>query len=180
MATATIFISSVQKELAEERRAVKNFIEGDPLLRRFFRIFLFEDLSASDRRADEVYLDEVDRCAVYVGIFGNEYGFEDAEGVSPTEREFDRATLRGNTRLIYVKGEDDRARHPKMGNLVRKAGAQLIRRRFGNIPELTPGYMPASWSTSIAKAPSGCGLLTHPPVRMPLSPTFRKSRFNGS
>lgn len=139
MATATIFISSVQKELAEERRAVKNFIEGDPLLRRYFRVFLFEDLPASDRRADEVYLDEVDRCAVYVGIFGNEYGFEDPEGVSPTEREFDRATRSAKPRLIFVKGEDDRDRYPKMINLVRKAGAQLIRRRFGNIPELTTG-----------------------------------------
>lgn len=29
-----IFISSVQKELAEERRAVKTFIENDSLLRR--------------------------------------------------------------------------------------------------------------------------------------------------
>ncbi len=139
MTTTTIFISSVQKELAEERRAVKDFIEGDPLLRRYFRIFLFEDLPASDRRADEVYLDEVDRCAVYVGIFGNEYGFEDAEGMSPTEREFDRATERGKPRLIFVKGEIDKARHPKMRNLVRQAGAQLIRRRFGNIPELTAG-----------------------------------------
>jgi hypothetical protein len=139
MTTATIFISSVQKELAEERQAVKNFIEGDPLLRRYFRVFLFEDLPACDRRAEEVYLDEVDRCAAYVGIFGNEYGFEDAEGLSPTEREFDRATLHGKPRLIFVKGEDDRARHPKMGNMVRKAGAQLIRQRFGNIPELTAG-----------------------------------------
>jgi predicted HTH transcriptional regulator len=139
MATASIFISSVQKELAEERRAVKNFIEGDPLLRRYFRIFLFEDLPACDRRADEVYLDEVDRCAVYVGIFGNEYGFEDVEGVSPTEREFDRATLRGKPRLIFVKSADDSTRHPKMGSLVHKAGAQLIRRRFGSIPELTTG-----------------------------------------
>ena len=104
---STIFISSVQKELAEERRAVKAFVEGDPLLRRFFTVFLFEDLPASDRRADEVYLDEVDRCAVYVGLFGNEYGFEDAEGVSPTEREFDRATRQGKPRLIFVKGADD-------------------------------------------------------------------------
>ncbi|MEW6657986.1 MAG: ATP-binding protein [Thermodesulfobacteriota bacterium] len=139
MATAKIFISSVQKELAAERWAVKNFVEGDPLLRRYFGVFLFEDLPASDRRADEVYLDEVDLCAVYVGIFGNEYGFEDAEEVSPTEREFDRATLRGKPRLIFVKGEDDKARHPKMSNLVRKAGEQLIRRRFANIPELTAG-----------------------------------------
>ena len=30
-----IFVSSVQKELAEERRAAKAFIDNDPLLRRF-------------------------------------------------------------------------------------------------------------------------------------------------
>jgi hypothetical protein len=52
VAIALIFISSVQKELAEERRAVKAFVEGDPLLRRYFTVFLFEDLPASDRRAD--------------------------------------------------------------------------------------------------------------------------------
>ena len=137
MATAAIFISSVQKELAEERRALKAFIEGDPLLRRYFTAFLFEDLPASDRRADEVYLDEVDHCTVYVGLFGNEYGFEDKEGVSPTEREFDRATAGGKPRLIFVKGADDKGRHPKMRALIRKAGDQLIRRRFGSGPELT-------------------------------------------
>ena len=56
-----IFISSVQKELAEERRAIRDFVRGDALLRRFFDVFLFEDLPASDRRADDVYLDEVGR-----------------------------------------------------------------------------------------------------------------------
>ena len=137
MATAVIFISSVQKELAEERRTIKAFVEGDPLLRRYFTVFVFEDLPASDRRADEVYLDEVDRCAVYVGLFGNEYGFEDKEGLSPTEREFDRATAGGKPRLIFVKGADDKGRHPKMRALIRKAGDQLIRRRFGSGPDLT-------------------------------------------
>jgi predicted HTH transcriptional regulator len=135
--TASIFVSSVQKELAEERRAVKAFVEGDALLRRFFTVFLFEDLPAADARADVVYLDEVDRAALYVGLFGKEYGFEDAAGVSPTEREFDRATDRGKPRLIFVKGADDPARHPKMAALVRKAGEQLIRRRFRDTPELT-------------------------------------------
>ena len=137
MIAQPIFISSVQKELAEERRAVKAFVEGDPLLRRFFTVFLFEDLPARDRRADEVYLAEVDRCALYVGLFGQRYGFEDAEGVSPTEREFDRATTQGKARLIFVKGADDKGRHSKMQALIRKAGAQLIRRRFGSMPELT-------------------------------------------
>jgi len=137
VATASIFISSVQKELAEERRAVKAFVEGDALLRRYFTVFLFEDLPAADRRADEVYLDEVDRCAIYVGLLGYDYGYGDKSGVSPTEREFDRATLRAKPRLVFVKGVDDKVRHPKMRNLVRKAGDQLIRRRIGSIPDLT-------------------------------------------
>ncbi|MDP2211557.1 MAG: ATP-binding protein [Candidatus Aquicultor sp.] len=90
-----IFISSAQKEFAEERRELKAYLYGDPLLRRFFEVFLFEDLPASDRRADSVYLDEVDCCDIYVGLFGQDYGYEDAEGISPTEREFDRATAAG-------------------------------------------------------------------------------------
>ncbi len=135
-ANSGIFISSVQKELAEDRRAVKTFIENDPLLRRFFTVFLFEDLPASDRRADAVYLTEVDRSAIYVGLFGNDYGFEDTEGLSPTEREFDRATDQRKLRLIFVKGKDDQQRHSKMKTLIHKAGVQLIRRRYNDIAEL--------------------------------------------
>src|SRR6185369_1622131 len=102
-----IFISSVQKELAAERRAIRDYLHGDPLLRRFFEVFLFEDLPAADRRVDDVYLGEVDRCSLYVGLLGNDYGSEDAAGVSPTEREFDRATQAGKPRLIFVKGGDE-------------------------------------------------------------------------
>lgn len=131
-----IFISSVQKELAEERRAIREYVRGDALLGRFFDVFLFEDLPASDRRADDVYLDEVRRSVIYVGIFGNEYGSPDASGLSPTEREFDQATALGKTRLIFVKGADDTNRHPSMRALVAKAGVQLIRRRFTTIMEL--------------------------------------------
>ncbi len=49
-----VFVSSVQKELAQERQALKRFIHADPLLSRFFEVFLFEDLPATDLRADEV------------------------------------------------------------------------------------------------------------------------------
>ena len=135
-ANSGIFISSVQKELAEDRRAVKTVIENDPLLRRFFTVFLFEDLPASDRRADAVYLTEVDHSAIYVGLFGNDYGFEDTEGLSPTEREFDRATDQRKLRLIFVKSKDDQQRHSKMKTLIHKAGVQLIRRRYNDIAEL--------------------------------------------
>lgn len=131
-----IFVSSVQKELAAERRAVKARVLGDPVLRRFFDVFLFEDLPASGRRADEVFLAEVDRCDVYVGLFGESYGFEDAAGVSPTEREFERATASGKERLVFVRGAGDSGRHPKMLALIRKAGDQLVRRRFATVAEL--------------------------------------------
>ena len=79
----TLFVSSVQNELSAERRAIKSFLQNDPLLRRFFDVFLFEDLPASDRRADDVYLGEVENCDLYVGLFGNEYGSEDARGIFP-------------------------------------------------------------------------------------------------
>lgn len=132
-----IFISSVQKELQQERRALKEFVQGDALLRRYFDVFLFEDLPASDRKADDVYLEEVEHCDVYVGLLGNEYGSEDAKGFSPAEREFDLATARGRVRLVFVKSKKDTNRHPKMRALIAKAGGQLIRKRFNSIPELT-------------------------------------------
>ncbi|HED00250.1 MAG TPA: DUF4062 domain-containing protein [Proteobacteria bacterium] len=131
-----IFISSVQKELQAERRAIKEFVQNDPLLRRFFDVFLFEDLPASDRKADDVYLKEVEECDAYVGLFGNEYGSEDAKSISPTEREFDLATAHGKVRLVFVKGKEDAGRHPKMRALIAKVGRQLIRKRFGSISEL--------------------------------------------
>lgn len=132
-----IFVSSVQKELADQRREIDSFIKGDALLRQFFKVFLFEDLPASDHRVDEVYLAQVNQCDVYVGLFGNDYGHQDADGISPTEREFTRATEAGKTRLIFVTGADDAARHPKMQQLIGKASNQIIRRRFNGTAELT-------------------------------------------
>jgi len=66
-----IFISSVQKEFAQIRRDLKAFLLGDAVLRRFVsEVFLFEEMPAKDRRADQVYLEEVERCDIYLGIFG--------------------------------------------------------------------------------------------------------------
>ncbi|QKE39158.1 DUF4062 domain-containing protein [Ferrovum myxofaciens] len=131
-----IFISSVQKEFSAERISLRDWLRNDALMHRFFEPFLFEDVPAADRRADEVYLDEVAGCDIYVGLFGDEYGYEDAEGVSPTEREFALATARNKTRLIFVKGADDEVKHPKMQALIRQVSPQLIRRRFGDSEEL--------------------------------------------
>ena len=125
-----IFISSVQKEFAQQRQDLKAFLLGDAVLRRFVAdVFLFENLPAKDNRADRVYLAEVERCDIYLGLFGYEYGVEDGAGVSPTEREFDHASKHAKTRLIYVWGTDEKKRAPKMKQLIGKASAVLVRRR---------------------------------------------------
>ena len=132
-----VFISSVQKELAEERRAVKDFVLNDPLLRRFVDdVFLFEDIPASDRQPDNIYLAEVEQRDIYLALFGNEYGWKNDDGKSPTELEFDHATKTGRERLVFVKGDDDKERDAEMTKLIRKAGSQLTRRRFADTPAL--------------------------------------------
>ncbi len=131
-----IFISSVQKEFAEERASLRDYLRGDPLFRKFCDVFLFEDVPAQDRRADELYLDEVEHCDIYLGLFGNEYGYEDPKGISPTEREFDLAGELSKPRFIFVRSSPVEG-HPKMAALIARAGNQLIRRRFASLPELT-------------------------------------------
>jgi len=136
MMTIGIFVSSVQKELNEERAAIRDYIKTDPLLRIYFDSFLFEDLPALDRNPDKLYLDEIDRCSIYLGIFGNEYGSENKQGFSPTELEFERATEKSKYRLIFVKGKDDSKRHQKMQSLISRATPHVVRRRFTTIDDL--------------------------------------------
>jgi predicted HTH transcriptional regulator len=133
-----IFISSVQKEFAAERAALADYLRTDPLLRRFFEPFLFEELPALDQQTSTAYLAQVASSDIYLGLFGDSYGFEDAQGVSPTEHEFNRATEAHKTRLIYVKGETDQAKHPKMRALIQHASNQVVRRRFQNSANLHP------------------------------------------
>jgi predicted HTH transcriptional regulator len=133
-----IFISSVQKEFQQARMDLKAFLKGDAVLHRFISdVFLFEELPAKDRRADQVYLEEVKRCDIYVGIFGYEYGNEDQEGISPTEHEYDYASKHHKPRFIYVWGSDEKKRASKMRQLINKASSELIRRRIENFSALT-------------------------------------------
>ena len=101
MTPLRIFISSVQSEFAQERKALRDYLREDALLRRFFDVFLFEDAPASDQRPDELYLDEVERCDLYVGLFGCNYGNEDHEGLSPTERE-PASSIKSYRRRLFV------------------------------------------------------------------------------
>ncbi len=99
-----IFISSVQQEFKEDCLELCRWLKNAPLMRRFFDPFLFEGLPAHDRRAEQVYLEQVRAYDIYIGLFGYDYGFENAEGVSPTEEEYNLASEEHKTRLIFIKG----------------------------------------------------------------------------
>ena len=61
------------------------YLQNDALFRRFFDVFIFEALPAQDRNAHDVYIDEVKKCDIYLGLLGKEYGFEFEDGTSPTQ-----------------------------------------------------------------------------------------------
>ncbi len=130
-----VFISSVQREFAKERRLLCNYIRNDSLLGRFFEPFIFEDMPASEVSAQKAYLTQAAECHVYIGIFGTQYGYEDAEGVSPTEREYDTATAHFAHRLTYIM-DTDKARHPKEQAFINKVEQNVIRRAFTTYEEL--------------------------------------------
>jgi hypothetical protein len=64
MNTIRIFISSVQSEFVEERKALFDYLKTDVLLAQYFEPFLFEKLQAIDRTANEMYLEEVANCDI--------------------------------------------------------------------------------------------------------------------
>ena len=129
-----LFISSVQREFAEERRLLAEWLRADAILGQFFSPFLFENVPACDASPQGVYLDEVAGCDVYLLLAGAEYGFEDAEGVSPTEREYDRATALHKPRLAFVKRTPERA--AKETAFLRKVERAHVRRSFASFEEL--------------------------------------------
>lgn len=80
-----IFIRSVQSEFAEERVMLCHYIRTDVLLGKFFEPFIFEEVPANKYPTNHIYLKEVELCDIYLGLYGNLYGYEDEEGISPTE-----------------------------------------------------------------------------------------------
>ena len=136
-----IFISSVQREFAEERRKLAEYIRKDVLLAKFFDVFLFEESPACDRSAQELYLDEVEKSDVYLGLFGAQFGYEVTRGVSATECEYDLATKLKKPRLAFVFEADTRERNEQ--RFIRKVEREVTRRAFKKFDELQLGVYAA-------------------------------------
>ena len=131
-----IFISSVQSEFAKERQMLYDFILTDALLGKFFEPFIFEKLPATDIDITSAYLKELKQSNIYLGIFGKNYGFENTEGISPTEIEFQTAGSWHKTRLIFISHHNSIERHPKQLRLIEKAEGVVVRKLFNNPVDL--------------------------------------------
>ena len=131
-----LFISSVQKEFAKERAALFDYVSRDFLFGQFFEPFMFERQPAHDSNVQQVFLKEATDCDIYLGLFGNEYGHEDAEGVSPTEREYDAASANHRYRLIFIHEGVTGTRHPKEQKLIAKIESEVVRKAFRTINAL--------------------------------------------
>ena len=123
-----IFISSVQKEFAEERKLLAEYVRKDAILGKFFDVFVFEEVPAQERSASDVYLSEVDDCDIYLGILGAEYGTMDKKGVSATEREYERAERKRKERICFIR--DGVEREPKETAFVARVNAERTRKSF--------------------------------------------------
>ncbi|MCD4727045.1 MAG: DUF4062 domain-containing protein [Pirellulales bacterium] len=134
-----IFVGGVQKELKAERLAVQEMVEGDALLKDYFRVFLFEKVPAGGRSSKIVYLKEVRACNVYIVIFGEEYGKVSKNKISATEEEFIEAKKRFKYVLVYIKGKSDSTKDKRVKKIIAEikdedSGYKYY--RFGNIQKL--------------------------------------------
>lgn len=131
-----IFVSSVQKEFEQERLKLFEWITADPFLGKFFEVFLFEKLPAMDNTSQQVFLNEIGQCEIYLGILGREYGFIGKKGVSVTEEEFDEASRLHKQRLVFVTDHPNTDRDSAQQRFVQKTESFLVRRKFSEYSDL--------------------------------------------
>jgi predicted HTH transcriptional regulator len=131
-----IFISSVQREFAEERRMLANYLQKDALFARFFDVFIFENLPAKDQQPERAYIEEVKKCDIFLILLGKEYGYEFPDGTSPTQHEYETATENNKYRLAFLSNFAENERHVKVQNLVKQIAGSIVYKIFASPSEL--------------------------------------------
>jgi ATP-dependent DNA helicase RecG len=113
-----VFISSVQEELTDERRAVKTLIASDPFLDEHCIPILYEDEPSMLKPAPQGYLQVLDRCQVYLTMIGSEYG-KRFKGLSATHHEYNFAREKRLPILACVRGDRNTKRDSAEADFLR-------------------------------------------------------------
>lgn len=112
-----VFVSSVQKELAEERRAVKTLIASDPFLDEHCVPILYEDEPSMLKPAPQGYLNDLAKCQIYLAIIGSEYG-KRYKGLSAVHHEYHFAQKKEMPVLVCVRGDSRVQRDPATDDFI--------------------------------------------------------------
>lgn len=131
-----VFVSSVQKELEDERLIVHNLLTTDPFLSAHCTPVLFELEPASPEKAIEQCLQVLDTCDAAVLMVAVEYGAL-VGSVSITHAEYRRAKERNLPILAFIKGDRRLKRDEGTDRLLADLEADGLKyKRFGNVIEL--------------------------------------------
>ena len=131
-----VFVSSVQKELEDERLIVQNLVNTDAFLSAHCTPVLYELEPASPDKALEGCLQSLDGCQVYLLIVGVEYGTP-VGGLSITHAEYRRAKKRNLPILAFIKGDRSVKREEGTSMFLAELDADGPKyKRFGNVIEL--------------------------------------------
>ena len=137
MGKLKIFVSSVQKELENERISVAEIITTDSFLSAHCIPVLYEYEPAAPNKALSGALKYLDSSDIYIILIWNEYG-QVEKGMSVTHHEYKRAKKNKFPILIYIKGSNEARRDES----VKKKLIKEIRndsykyKRFTNYKEL--------------------------------------------
>jgi len=131
-----IFVSSVQKELEDERLIVQNLVNTDAFLSAHFTPLLYELEPAFPEKTLAGCLQSLDDCQVYLLLVGIEYGTP-VSGLSIPHTEYRHARERRLPVLAFIKGDHTVKREEGTSRLLYELDADGVRhRRFGNVIEL--------------------------------------------
>ena len=109
-----VFVSSVQKELQEERAAIGSLLTTDPFLNQCAVPRIFEKYPAPLRPNPQAYLQLLQTCHVYLLVLANEYGVIRENGLSATHQEYRHAQKLGLPTLVCVKSGKESLREDKV------------------------------------------------------------------
>ena len=140
MSKYKIFVSANQKELHDERFAIKAIVNSNKTLRNYFDVFLFEDLAAKGQVPTKEYLRHVENSNIYMCILGQKYGVIGKDGISATEREFKhflKIQPKGEV-IVFVKGDNliDNKRDKQSKEFFEAVRNSFIYKRFKNVDAL--------------------------------------------
>jgi predicted HTH transcriptional regulator len=131
-----IFVSSVQRELENERLTVLSLVTTDSFLMAHCEAVLYEFAPASPAVSTRECLDLLDACDACLSIVGREYGHTVGDA-SITHLEYRRAKERSLPVLAFIKGAGDAERDTGTRSWLSEIRADNIKyKRFGNILEL--------------------------------------------